>query len=469
MRTFELLLSILTILAAVIMLVPSVPAKYKGWLMSAFLGIFAAAQLFLEGFRWQLWPLFIALPLLRFAGYQRIQRRGRILLLGLSILLAGISLTLGFLTPVPSPYPISGPHLVGTREIHLVDPDRVELYGEDPTAPRELMVQIWYPAAPEKSDHRASWMPGIQSAAPVIAEKLNLPSFTLNHLKYVNANAFWEAPFLISEEPYPLLIFSHGWEGFKEQNIYQVEELASHGYVVVGINHTYGAIHTLFPDGRQVAVNHDALPDGVSDQEYDRASDILSHQWSEDIDLVLDVLTELNQSKKEVWLPAGSLDLEKIGVFGHSTGGGAAVRFCLTDVRCQAVLGMDPWVEPAQKVIEELVLRKPAIFLYSERWSPVAGQDRNDDLMIQIANTADNAVIQVSIEGTQHYDFTSLPMLSPLTATMGLKGPIDGELVLEIINAETVAFFDRYLLGDKTVSLEGISQGYPEVDFSLKP
>ena len=69
----------------------------------------------------------------------------------------------------------------------------------------------------------------------------------------------------------------------------------------------------------------------------------------------------------------------------------------------------------------------------------------------------------------QHYDFSSLPMLSPLTATMGLKGPIDGKLVLEIINAETVAFFDRYLMGDKSISLEGISQGYPEVDFSLKP
>ncbi len=402
MRAFELILGILVILTSIINLVPAVSDKYKKTLAPLLLVLVAAAQLGLEGFRWQLWPLFLGAVGLIALNLFQLDKKWRFTLLGLSVLFSGISLTLGILTPVPSPYPISGPHPVGTREIHLVDPDRVELYGEDPTAPRELMVQVWYPAAPEKSDRRASWMPGIQSAAPAIAEKLDLPSFTLDHLKYVNANAFWEAPFLISEEPYPLLIFSHGWEGFKEQNIYQVEELASHGYVVVGINHTYGAIHTLFPDGRQVAVNHDALPDGVSDQEYDRASDILSHQWSEDIDLVLDVLTELNQSKEQEWIPAGSLDLDKVGVFGHSTGGGAAVRFCLTDVRCQALLGMDPWVEPAQNQVEELVLRKPAIFMYSESWIPVAGQDRNDDLMIQIANTADNTVIQISIEGTQH-------------------------------------------------------------------
>ena len=399
----------------------------------------------------------------------QLEKKWRFTILGVGILLAVVSITLGFLTPVPPPYPISGPHPVGTREFHLVDPHRAEIYGDDPTAHREIMIQIWYPAEPEKSDQRASWMPGFESAAPAIAAKLNLPAFTLDHLEYVKANAYWEAAPLTSEEPYPLLIFSHGWEGFKEQNIYQVEELASHGYVVVGINHTYGAIHTLFPDGRTVATNQDALPDGVSDEEYDIASNILSRQWSEDIDLVLDVLTELNGSKEEEWLPRGSLDLEKIGVFGHSTGGGATVRFCLTDVRCQAVLGMDPWVEPAQIVVEELVLRKPSLFMYSDRWVPVAGQDRNDDLMLHIAKTADNAVIQISIEGTQHYDFSSLPMLSPLTKTLGLKGPIDGGLVLEIINAETVAFFDRYLLGDKSISLEGISRGYPEVDFSLKP
>ena len=468
MRLIELILGILTILTGIINLVPAIPEKYRTRLAPALLVLVAAAQLILEGFRWQLWPLFLGILGLIALSLFQLEKKWRFTILGLSVLFSGISLTLGYLTPVPAPYPISGTYPVGTRELHLVDPHRVEIYGKDPNAPREFMAQIWYPAAPDKSNRRASFMPGIQYAAPAIAEKLNLPSFVLNHLKYVKANAFWEAPPLVGEEPYPVLIFSHGWEGFKEQNIYQVEELASHGYVVVGINHTHGAIHTLFPDGRQVPTNQDALPSGVSDEAYDRASDILSRQWAEDIDLVLDELAEWNQSRGE-WFLAGHLDLEKIGVFGHSTGGGAAVRFCLTDVRCQAVLGMDVWAEPALIPIQELVLRKPALLLYSENWISHDEPDRNGDLLGQLVEKSDNFMIEITIEGTRHYDFSSLPMLSPLSAALGLKGPIDGELVLEIINAESVAFFDRYLRGEQGISLEAISQGYPEALYGVRP
>jgi hypothetical protein len=109
------------------------------------------------------------------------------------------------------------------------------------------------------------------------------------------------------------------------------------------------------------------------------------------------------------------------------------------------------------------------MLLYSENWISSDDPDRNDDLLSELVEKSENTVIEITIEGTQHYDFTSLPMLSPLAPVLGIKGPIDGTLVLEIINAETVAFFDRYLRGDQSISLQGISQGYPEVDFSLKP
>ncbi len=468
MRIFELILSILALLSAALKLVPGVPEKYKDRIAPLLLILVAMAQVIFEGFRWQLWPLFLGILGLIALSIFQLDKKWRFTILGLSIFFSVVSLAAGYLFPVPKPFPITGSYEVGTREIYLVDTQRVEIYGKDPNAPRELMVQIWYPAAPEKDDKHASWMPSIQSAAPAIADKLNLPSFVLNHLKYVKANAFWEAPPASAEEPFPVLIFSHGWEGFKEQNIYQVEELASHGYVVVGINHTYGAIHTLFPDGREVPVNQEALPEGVSDDVYDQASDTLSRQWSDDIDLILDELTALNHNK-EAWIPAGSLDLEKVGVFGHSTGGGAAVRFCLSDVRCQALLGMDVWAEPAQTVIQELVLRKPTLLMNSETWISENEPDRNGDLLDLLAEKSEQIVIEITIDGTRHYDFSSLPMLSPLSATLGLKGPIDGTLVLEIINAESVAFFDRYLLGDKSINLEGISQRYPEVHYEVKP
>ena len=370
--------------------------------------------------------------------------------------------------PVPDPYPVTGPYQVGTREIHLIDPSRNEIYGTDPAAPREFTAQIWYPAKPGSADKQAQWMPEIQYAAPAIAEKLNLPAFTLGHLKYVLANAYLEAEPIENESLFPVLIFSHGWEGFKEQNIYQVEELASHGYVVIGISHTYGSVLTVFPDGRQVPTNQNALPDGVSDEAYDLASNTLVQQWSGDIVRTLDELESMDQDSGVLFL-SGMVDLDRVGLFGHSTGGGAAVEFCLVDERCQAIFGMDVWAEPAEPEILELHLTQPALIMLSEGWYYPNEPDRNYELLGTLAEMAESNVDEIVLLGTRHYDFTSLPLLTPLAAQLGLKGPIPGTLGLEIINAETVAFFDKYLKGNKNINLEEISNQYPDALWIERP
>ena len=468
MRTYELALALLTLLSGLLFALPGISTRLKKNILPPILGLAALAQIFLEGFRWQLWPLLIGAAALIALSQFKDKFRGRGLIVGLSIIFVIASLLGGTIFPVPDPYPITGPYQVGTREIHLVDPDRNELYGSDPAVPREFMAQIWYPAVPGPGDEQAQWMPAIQYAGPAIADKLDLPAFTLGHLKYVLANAILEAEPVQDGALFPVLIFSHGWEGFKEQNIYQVEELASHGYVVIGISHTYGSVLTVFPDGRQVPTNQNALPDGVSDEAYDQASNTLVQQWAGDIARTLDVLESMDQESGD-WFLSGKVDLKRVGLFGHSTGGGAAVKFCLVDERCQAILGMDVWAEPAQPEILELHLDQPALIMHSEDWYSPNEPDRNYDLIGTLAERAENIVDEIALSGTRHYDFTSLPLLTPLAAQLGLKGPIPGTLGLEIINAETVAFFDKYLKGDKSVSLEEISNQYPEAIWILRP
>lgn len=467
MRPLELTFSILTLAAGALALYPRTPAWIKARGLPAALALAGAAQLTLKGFRWQLWPLFLGGVLLILFSLRQLSRRVEVILAGTAALFSLLSLAGGALLPVPVPFPITGPYLVGTREIELVDPTRQEIYGEDPGGPREFTAQIWYPAAPTADDQRAPWMPAIEGAGPVIARDFGLPPFALGHLQHVEANAFLGAPPASTGGPFPTLIFSHGWEGFKEQNIYQVEELASHGYVVVGIKHTYGAVLTVFPDGRQLPSDQDALPAGVSQSAYDRASDRLSEQWAGDIGWTLDELARWNGDGE--WFLAGRLDLNTVGVLGHSTGGGAAVRFCLTDTRCDAVLGMDVWAEPIQRVIAARELTRPAAFLYSENWDSLDHPQRNYGLMGDLVDEARGEVTEITIAGTKHADFSALPLLSPLAPALGWKGPIDGELVLEIINAESVAFFDRYLLQETGPSLEEVSGDYPEALYGVRP
>ena len=74
----------------------------------------------------------------------------------------------------------------------------------------------------------------------------------------------------------------------------------------------------------------------------------------------------------------------------------------------------------------------------------------------------------LTIAGTRHYDFSDLPLLSPLSPWLGLKGPIDGRRVLEIISQYSVAFFDAHLKGEENELLYGPSMEYLEVDFEIR-
>jgi hypothetical protein len=468
MRSLELLLSIMAIIIALAFFLPKFPTLWKERIFPIILGLAALAQISLEGFRWQLWPLFLAVLGLILLALIGSEGKGRKIMAGATGLLVLLSIAGAVIFPVPDPYPMTGPYQVGTRVVHLIDPNRNEIYGEVANTAREFTAQIWYPAEPGAADQRALWMPAIEYAAPAIAEKLNLPAFTLGHLKYVLANAYLEARPVQDGNAFPVLIFSHGWEGFKEQNIYQVEELASHGYVVIGLSHTYGAVLTSFPDGRQMLTDQKALPDGVSEEAYDKASNRLVQQWAGDISWTLDELERMDQESGLSFL-SGMIDLEKIGLLGHSTGGGAAVEFCLTDERCQAILGMDIWAEPALPEILALRLTQPTLSMLSESWYYPNEPDRNYEVLGTLVERAESEVAEIALRGTRHYDFTSLPLLTPLAAQLGLKGPIPGTLGLEIINAESVAFFDQYLKGAQGINLEEIASRYPEAVWIIRP
>ncbi len=463
MRPLELTLSILTILVIIAYFFPQISPQVKYKTLPAILVVAALAQFLFEGFRWQLYPLFGGILLIVLAAVFKASGWGAGILLGLGGLLAAIAIVGGTLLPVPKPYKITGQYQVGTTTAYLADTSRQEIYGDNPNAPREIMVQVWYPAQVTRGLVRSQWMPSIKSAAPAIATYIDLPSFALDHLKYVKANAFIDTP--LAEGNFPVLIFSHGWAGFKEQNIYQVEELASHGYIVVGINHTYGAIMSVFPDGREVPRSPDALPSGVSAEEYDVASNKLVRQWAGDIDFVLDEL-EKNDPNATFGLVAGKMDLGKVGIFGHSTGGGATTEFCATDTRCKAALTMDLWSEPVSRSVLEAGLHVPLLLMNSADWD-ANREGRTYKLVSTLVAASTGEIVEITIKGTEHYDFTSLPLLSPLTTQLGLKGPIEGDLGLEIINAYSLRFFDEALRGQKA-DWAALNAQYPDVIFGVR-
>jgi hypothetical protein len=257
-----------------------------------------------------------------------------------------------------------------------------------------------------------------------------------------------------------LILFSHGWNGFAAQNSGQAIELASYGYIVVAVQHTYGAVVTVFPNGETIYNNPEALPSVASDEDYSISAQKLGQQWANDLSYTLDYLEIQNISTDSFFY--ASLDISTVGVFGHSTGGGAAIQFCGSDNRCRSLLGQDPYLLPVSDEVIQNGNNIPSFFLFSETF----GHEESWQRYQVLKQHSPNSLGDVTILGTAHYDFTDLPLLSPIAPQLGIKGPLNGERVFTIVKTYLLAFFDLTLKGINYELLLGPSQDFPEIHFN---
>jgi len=414
-----------------------------------------------EGYRWQMILLYILTAILGLIALLKLQSPvdWKPLVSILSLILLAVSTALPALLPVPKiPIP-SGPYQVGTRIYELTDTSRKEIYSGKDEA-RRFMIQVWYPSEPSSSDQHAVWMSNAKIFAPAIASHIGMPSFFLDHLALVKIPAYKDSKVASSDAAIPVILFSHGWQGFNAQNTGQALQLASHGYVVIGIQHTYGAVVTVFPDGAVAENNPTALPpDDTPIDQYETTAQILVNQWAGDLGYTLDFMQSQNEDAASPFFHA--LDLAHVGVYGHSTGGGAAVEFCGTDVRCTALFGQDPFMRPVSYEVIDTGVTQPAFFMFSQRWRDDL-TSRNNELFDKFYPRTTKALGAVYIEGTAHYDFSDLPLLSPLAPQLGLKGPINGKRVTVINDDYLIHFFDATLKNGSTSFFENPSP-YPEV------
>ncbi len=386
------------------------------------------------------------------------------------------------------PHP-AGPYAIGTLTYHWVDASRSDIFSVNPNSRRELMVQVWYPAVAGLTSAGAPYMPGAEAVTAAIARIHDKPKFLFSQFKYVTTNAVVSATVADGQTRYPVLIFLEGAAGFRQMNTFQVEELVSHGYIVVAIDQPGAAANVVFPDGHQVAavpvpqlkalIRPSYMPGETAPLLQGRplaASSIVPF-LTQDVSFVLDQLALLNMADPNQRL-TGRLDLHRVGAFGVSLGGIVAGAACLQEPRLYACLMMDAPM-PINVVAAGLV--KPSMWITRDAASMRLERQRSGgwpETEIEAHQTSMRAVYEVSrgpgyfvsLPGTFHLNFTDAPNWTPLAAWLNLTGPIDGRLAHTIINAYSIAFFDRHVAGRAAALLDDPTTQYPEVLFeSRKP
>jgi len=436
-------------------------------------------QAAIEGGRWEMIPAYLTPLVLTayiFLGKRKEGGRSRF-----AVTLQAALLTVYLVVSVTPPmtFPVfsfekpTGPYAVGTTVYHWVDEQRRETYSENPADRRELMVQMWYPAAEGGGEERSPYLRNASKmTAGISSQMMDLPAFTLSHLGLIQTHSLLEAKLSDLESRYPVLIFSHGMIGYRNQNMFQVEELASHGYIVIGIDYAYEAAASVYPDGR-VALSKISRT-LTSNAQYDKHIPL----WTSDATFVLDQVEELNRNDSTGRF-TGKIDLERIGMLGHSFGGAVTVQMLMKDARVKAAISMDGGFYGSP--ISETGFGKPFFMMYAEEtYNKV--MTSYDDVVKQLGEVSREAFeaprkeyiknsgralagggLSILIPGSTHSSYTDLALFSPL---LGLGGA-DPRRDHRIVNEFSVAFFDRYLKGKDDSSLKALAAKYPEVNFKV--
>lgn len=338
----------------------------------------------------------------------------------------------------------AGPYPVGVRTLVLVDESRDDAFTK---TKRTLVTEVWYPA-PE-SARRGPRTRFQDFFAPFIAEaeKALKRPFTETEARF-HTLAVRDAP-LGAGGRRPLLIFSHGNGGFRHQNVFQMDHLASHGYIVLSPDHTGNASLSPLPDG---PVRMERGGRGRSADDRPR-----------DVRFLIDwALAESGRSSS--WLHQ-AVDEGKIGVLGHSFGGYTACSAAAQDPRIRAIAPMTVAVAG----LGVAPARIPTLVFIAKHDKTMGEAGNFVSRGYFLGCEAEKYLVELVRGG--HFTFSEMAVLDPefgdgIGRGKGLRDQeiefIPTALAKRVINSYTLAFFDLHLKADEAAKLFLSENRFPD-------
>ena len=352
----------------------------------------------------------------------------------IAVLVLGTAIGIGSLAQVGYAAP-TGPEAVGRTTLRWTDDARDEPMTVDPSDHREIVAHVWYPTAPGGTVP-APYFPDLDVLRDAISDTGEIGIVELTGIGFVATHASADTP--VSGTGLPILLFSPG--NATNSVLYSglLEEMASRGYVVVGVEHVYDVLGVTTANGAPAVFAADRWPQPLDEhlafyleRVDDRAADLA---------YVVDRLTELGEGEG---LFGGRLATDRIGAIGHSLGAITAARLCQTDERVQACLNLDGLYKATP---------------WDPRFEPPAASAFM--LMTRIGEPIDTGgAVTAVIDGIEHDAFGDTPTLGP---ALPIPGEAAADRAMRIVREYAVAFFDRALRGSTTTVLDGPSP-YPEV------
>jgi len=370
-------------------------------------------------------------------------------------------------TEISLPAP-TGSFAVGRSIDVWVDDAHSDALAPVPGTKRELLVWIWYPATVVQTGAVPDDYVPAEVRAPAGRDDGALIFKLLTRdLSKVHGHSYRDADVSPQHRSYPVVIMRAGASSEVTNYSTLAEDLASHGYVVVGFDAPYRTRLVVFPDGRVIARTPENNPELFSGEALTRRGNELLAAWTGDVAFVLDRLERLNASDPSGKF-TGRLDMTRVGIFGHSFGGATAAQCCAADSRCKAGIDVDGSLHGS---VIQTGIHKPFLFLLSEHGDfssdAETGQIGADIQSVYDRLPADGK-LRIAIRGANHFTFSDdgallkSHLVRRVLRAFGILG-IDGRRQLAVTAYWVRSFFDVYLKGESVPPLKLASPLYPEI------
>ncbi|WP_242907943.1 alpha/beta hydrolase family protein [Actinomadura terrae] len=377
---------------------------------------------------------------------------------------------------LPAP---TGKAEVGTTELHLVDRSRRDPWVSSKPY-RELMVSVRYPARASRGYPAVPQMPGRAAKHfDTVVSEGDDPLVPAGRVDWAatRTHSHAGAPVDRRGSRYPVVLYSPGHRTPRALGTLLAEDLASRGYVVVSIDHTYDPSEVEFPGGR---VEVHAQPQETQEN----IGALLAKEVatrSDDARFVLDEITRLNRGHNPDAghrpLPHGlhgAIDLSRIGMFGHSLGGAASAQTMHDDRRVNAGINMDGGMlfngTPIGPVFKN-GLSRPFMLMNSDPfdhnapelqpfWENLRGWRRN----VQLKGSAHNSYTDLVAQVPQLFE-AGLMSREGVIQTIGTDDPSRAARALDAERAVIGSFFDLQLRHRNNHLLDGPTPRFPDLSF----
>ncbi len=358
-----------------------------------------------------------------------------------------------WLLQMPDP---SGALPVGTTSLVVVDASRAGPQGGS----RTIALRLWYPALPANAQPTGYFLDDREAALNALGN--GLPSNVFDRL---HTDSHLDAV-PDTSAPRPTLLMSTGWTAPVALYSTLAQDLASHGYVVIGLSHPDGSGVVVYPDGSNSGFDP-ATP----------STDEAVEMWAQDIGFVAEWLASADRSSPGAALPntlwgsapsravIAQVDMQRLGTFAHSLGGAAAVRAAV----------LSPWLRASANV--DGTFRGPV--LSEGPTTPVLcflfeGHNSVEGSAVEFAERgARGAFYSAEVLGAGHNNFSDqgalVNQLAKLDAAVlpadALVGSIDTDRALAIESALLRAFFGAELSDEPSPLMSDPAAEFPEVSF----